>query len=107
MFKAITIKGVRGRRIFETRYKVIAMLETGLNLRRVTIHRNKVADFRAGFLAMRSGLSGKVVLDWTWSFQGSARAITGKASLQRSGRSRENSGFPPLVYALRAQVYAR
>ncbi|MFN3823948.1 MAG: L-threonine 3-dehydrogenase [Pseudorhodobacter sp.] len=65
VFKAITIKGVYGREIFETWYKMIAMLENGLDVRRVITHRMKAADYAAGFEAMRSGLSGKVVLDWT------------------------------------------
>jgi threonine 3-dehydrogenase len=65
VFKAITIKGVYGREIFETWYKMIAMLENGLNVRRVITHRFKVADFETGFQTMRSGRSGKVVLDWT------------------------------------------
>ena len=65
VFKAITIKGVYGREIFETWYKMIAMLTNGLDIRPVITHRFKVADFREGFETMRSGLSGKVVLDWT------------------------------------------
>ena len=64
VFKAITIKGVYGREIFETWYKMIAMLENGLDVRRVITHRMKATEFEAGFVAMRSGLSGKVVLDW-------------------------------------------
>ena len=64
VFKAITIKGVYGREIFETWYKMIAMLENGLDVRSVITHRFPVADFRAGFEAMLSGRSGKVVLDW-------------------------------------------
>ncbi len=65
VFKAITIKGVYGREIFETWYKMIAMLENGLNVREVITHRFSVDDFREGFAAMRGGSSGKVVLDWT------------------------------------------
>jgi threonine 3-dehydrogenase len=65
VFKAITIKGVYGREIFETWYKMIAMLENGLDVRRVITHRFKVDEFRDGFGAMLSGKSGKVVLDWT------------------------------------------
>ncbi|MBB3711899.1 threonine 3-dehydrogenase [Limimaricola variabilis] len=64
VFKAITIKGVYGREIFETWYKMIAMLENGLDIRGVITHRMKVDDYVAGFDAMRSGASGKVVLDW-------------------------------------------
>jgi threonine 3-dehydrogenase len=65
VFKAITIKGVYGREIFETWYKMIAMLENGLDVRKVITHRFTVDEFRDGFMAMKSGLSGKVVLDWT------------------------------------------
>ncbi len=64
VFKAITIKGVYGREIFETWYKMIAMLENGLDVRRVITHRLGVDQFRDGFDVMRSGISGKVVLDW-------------------------------------------
>lgn len=64
VFKAITIKGVYGREIFETWYKMIAMLENGLNIRPVITHRLPVADFAQGFEIMRSGRSGKIVLDW-------------------------------------------
>ena len=65
VFKAITIKGVYGREIFETWYKMIAMLENGLDVRKVITHRFPVAEYHAGFEAMLSGKSGKVVLDWT------------------------------------------
>ncbi len=64
VFKAITIKGVYGREIFETWYKMIAMIENGLDVRRVITHRLPASDFTAGFAAMRAGHSGKVVLDW-------------------------------------------
>ncbi len=65
VFKAITIKGVYGREIFETWYKMIAMLQNGLDVSAVITHRFGVDDFKAGFSAMQSGKSGKVVLDWT------------------------------------------
>jgi threonine 3-dehydrogenase len=64
VFKAITLKGVYGREMFETWYKMIAMLQNGLDVSRVITHRLPVADFREGFAAMKSGRSGKVVLDW-------------------------------------------
>ena len=64
VFKAITIKGVYGREIFETWYKMIAMLENGLDVRGVITHRYKASEFRDGFETMRAGSSGKVVLDW-------------------------------------------
>ncbi|MDJ0825171.1 MAG: L-threonine 3-dehydrogenase [Rhodobacter sp.] len=65
VFKALTIKGVYGREIFETWYKMIAMLEGGLDVRAVITHRFNVDAFREGFAAMASGQSGKVVLDWS------------------------------------------
>ncbi len=65
VFKALTIKGVYGREIFETWYKMIAMLEDGLDIGRIITHRFVVDDFEKGFAAMLSGNSGKVVLDWT------------------------------------------
>ena len=65
VFKAITIKGVYGREIFETWYKMIAMLQNGLDVSGVITHHFKVDDFEEGFAAMKSGQSGKVVLDWT------------------------------------------
>ncbi|GHF03838.1 L-threonine 3-dehydrogenase [Aliiroseovarius zhejiangensis] len=64
VFKAITIKGVYGREMFETWYKMIAMLQNGLDVSRVITHRMHVDDFKEGFAAMKSGQSGKVVLNW-------------------------------------------
>ncbi|WP_425101903.1 L-threonine 3-dehydrogenase [Tropicibacter sp. S64] len=64
VFKAITIKGVYGREMFETWYKMIAMLQNGLDVSRVITHRFDVQDFAEGFRAMKSGQSGKVVLTW-------------------------------------------
>ncbi len=65
VFKSLTIKGVYGREIFETWYKMLAMLQNGLDVSAVITHRFKVDDFEAGFEVMKSGKSGKVVLDWT------------------------------------------
>ncbi len=64
VFKAITIKGVYGREMFETWYKMIAMLQHGLDVSRVITHRFDVDGFEDAFAAMRSGQSGKVVLNW-------------------------------------------
>lgn len=64
VFKAITIKGVYGREMFETWYKMIAMLQNGLDISRVITHRYAAEDFEQGFEAMRTGKSGKVVLEW-------------------------------------------
>lgn len=65
VFKAITIKGVYGREMFETWYKMIAMLQNGLDVSKIITHRFKADQFEDGFEAMLSGKSGKVVLDWT------------------------------------------
>ena len=65
IFKGLTIKGVYGREMFETWYKMAAMLQSGLDLGPIITHRYPLADFRAGFEVMRSGLSGKVILDWS------------------------------------------
>ncbi len=64
VFKAITIKGVYGREMFETWYKMIAMLQNGLDVSRVITHEFAVDDFQDGFAVMKSGQSGKVVLNW-------------------------------------------
>lgn len=64
VFKAITIKGVYGREMFETWYKMIAMLQNGLDVSRVITHRIDADDFAEGFAAMKSGRSGKVVMNW-------------------------------------------
>ena len=64
VFKAITIKGVYGREMFETWYKMIAMLQNGLDVSRVITHQFDIADFAKGFAEMKSGRSGKVVLNW-------------------------------------------
>jgi len=65
VLKAITLKGVYGREMFETWYKMIAMLESGLDVSRIITHHYKADEFQKGFDAMRSGKSGKVILDWT------------------------------------------
>jgi threonine 3-dehydrogenase len=65
IFNMLTIKGVYGREMYETWYKMTVMLESGLNITPVITHRFSYRDFESGFEAMRSGTSGKVLLDWT------------------------------------------
>ena len=65
VFKALTIKGIYGREIFETWYKMLAMLQNGLDVSAIITHRFPVADFEQAFEIMRSGKSGKIVLDWS------------------------------------------
>jgi threonine 3-dehydrogenase len=64
IFKALTIKGIYGREMFETWYKMIAMLQSGLDIRKVITHRMKAEDFARGFELMKQGSCGKIVLDW-------------------------------------------
>jgi threonine 3-dehydrogenase len=64
VFNMLTIKGIYGREMYETWYKMSVMLETGLDIRPVITHRFPCADFEKGFEAMISGNSGKVVLSW-------------------------------------------
>src|SRR3984957_8744159 len=67
IFKGLEIKGIYGREMFETWYKMVAMLQSGLDLSPIITHRFSVDDYEAGFAAMLSGQSGKVILDWTGS----------------------------------------
>ena len=60
----MAIKGVYGREIFETWYKMIAMLQNGLDVSKVITHSFAASDFEKGFATMKSGTSGKVLLDW-------------------------------------------
>ena len=64
IFKGLMIKGVYGREMFETWYKMAAMLQSGLDVTPIITHRLPVDDYREGFEIMRSGQSGKVILDW-------------------------------------------
>ena len=65
IFKGLVIKGIYGREMFETWYKMASMLQSGLNVRPVITHRLGVNDYREGFEIMNSGKSGKVILDWS------------------------------------------
>ncbi len=64
ILKGITIKGIYGREMFETWYKMQSMLESGLDISPVITHHFKVDDFQAAFDVMLSGQAGKVILDW-------------------------------------------
>jgi threonine 3-dehydrogenase len=65
ILNGLTVKGIYGREMFETWYKMTSMLQSGLNISPVITHRFEVQDFEQGFSAMNSGQAGKVVLDWT------------------------------------------
>ncbi len=64
VFNGLTIKGIYGREMYETWYKMTSMIQTGLDVSQVITHRLSYSSFEEGFKAMRSGRSGKVILDW-------------------------------------------
>jgi threonine 3-dehydrogenase len=65
IFNMLTIKGIYGREMYETWYKMTVMLQSGLDITPVITHRFDYRDFEKGFEVMRSGMSGKVILRWT------------------------------------------
>ena len=65
VFNGLTIKGIYGREMYETWYKMTSLIQSGLDISPVITHRFHYTDFQDGFDVMRSGNSGKVVLDWT------------------------------------------
>ena len=64
IFKGLTIKGIYGRQMFETWYKMAAMIQSGLDISPVITHHFPIKDYQKGFEAMLSGECGKVILDW-------------------------------------------
>ena len=64
IFKGLFLKGIYGREMYETWYKMTALLQSGLDISPIITHRFTIEDFKKGFEAMGSGMSGKVVLDW-------------------------------------------
>jgi threonine 3-dehydrogenase len=64
IFNSLTLKGIYGREMYETWYKMTVMLQSGLDITPVITHRFHYSEFEKGFEAMRSGASGKVILSW-------------------------------------------
>jgi threonine 3-dehydrogenase len=64
IMRGITFKGIYGREMFETWHKMLAMLQSGLDVSKLITHRLPAKEFQTGFDAMRSGKAGKVILDW-------------------------------------------
>jgi threonine 3-dehydrogenase len=64
IFNGLTLKGIYGRRMFETWYKMTAMIQTGLDITPIITHRFHYTEFQEGFELMHSGNSGKVILNW-------------------------------------------
>ena len=65
VFNMLTIRGIYGREMYETWYKMTVLLESGLDISPVITHRFHYTDFEKGFQAIQTGLSGKVILDWS------------------------------------------
>jgi threonine 3-dehydrogenase len=65
IFKGLILKGIYGREIFETWYKMITLLQSGLNISPVITHHFSYQNYEQAFAVMASGQSGKVILDWT------------------------------------------
>ena len=65
IFNMLTIRGIYGREMYETWYKMTVMLESGLDIRPVITHRFHFTEFEKGFEVMKTGQSGKVILNWT------------------------------------------
>ncbi|MGS2719507.1 L-threonine 3-dehydrogenase [Paraglaciecola aestuariivivens] len=65
IFKGLTIKGIYGREMFETWYKMASLIQSGLDLTPIITHQFSIDDFQQGFDMMGSGQSGKVILNWT------------------------------------------
>ncbi|NIF24111.1 L-threonine 3-dehydrogenase [Candidatus Pantoea multigeneris] len=65
IFKGLFIKGIYGREMFETWYKMAALIQSGLDLSPIITHRFTIDEFQQGFDEMRSGHSGKVILNWS------------------------------------------
>lgn len=64
IFKGLTLQGIYGRKMYETWYKMIAMIEAGLDLNPIITHRFHYTEYEKGFAAMNGGESGKVILNW-------------------------------------------
>lgn len=64
VFNGLTIKGIYGREMYETWYKMTSMIQTGLDISPIITHQYDYKDFEKGFEAMKSGRSGKVILNW-------------------------------------------
>lgn len=65
IFKGLFIKGIYGREMYETWYKMNAMVQSGLDMSPMITHKFKIDDYQQAFEVMASGESGKVILDWT------------------------------------------
>ena len=64
IFKGLVIKGIYGREMFETWYKMASLLQSGLDLAPIVTHRFAIDEFQQGFDTVASGVSGKVILEW-------------------------------------------
>ena len=64
VFKGLILKGIYGREMFETWYKMVSLVKSGLNVEDIITHRMPAKDYIKGFELMKAGSCGKVILDW-------------------------------------------
>ena len=64
ILKGLTLQGIYGRRMYETWYKMAAMVQSGLNLEPTITHRFHYTEYEKAFEIMQTGNSGKIILDW-------------------------------------------
>jgi len=64
IFNGLNLRGIYGRKVWDTWYKMSTMLQAGLDISDIITHRFDIKDYEKGFEAMISGMSGKVILDW-------------------------------------------
>jgi threonine 3-dehydrogenase len=65
IFNGLTLKGIYGREMYETWYKMTVMIQSGLDITPLITHRFHFTEYEKGFEVMRSGQSGKVILNWS------------------------------------------
>lgn len=65
VFKSLLLKGIYGREMFETWYKMVSLVKSGLNVENIITHVLPVSEYKEGFELMKSGQSGKIILDWS------------------------------------------
>ena len=110
IFKGLNMRGIYGREMFETWYKMAALLQAGLDITPVITHHFPIQEFQRGFETMGSGQSGKVILDWsTLQLTHRARApeTSGRRrSSRRSGCRARSCATSARARAARARTHA-
>ena len=87
IFRGLTLKGIYGREMFETWYKMTAMVQSGLDVTPVITHHFPVAEYEEAFAIMRSGQSGKIILEWPAALDEEGREPRHREARQSGGES--------------------